>query len=165
MKVFKFGGASVKDAAAFQNLAKIVEAKKEQEPLLVVVSAMGKTTNALEQVFNLAYQQQDFEAELQQSITYHKQVLEQLFEGEKEHPVFQHMEKLFHMLRMAVAAVKPGNYDKQYDQVISFGELLSSVMLHHYLNLQQQQNVWVDCRKYIQTDTTWREGRVNWAWT
>ncbi|WP_018477188.1 aspartate kinase [Pontibacter roseus] len=166
MKVYKFGGASVKDADALRNLAHIVKEYGANQ-LLLVVSAMGKTTNALEQVFDLAYQQQDFAATLGHSQQYHATIVNELF-PEQGHPVYARLEHLFSQLQQQlqlIATQRKGSYDQQYDQVVSYGELLSSVIVHYFLQQQGIANTWVDSRKYIQTDTTWREARVDWAWT
>ncbi|PKV66433.1 aspartate kinase [Pontibacter ramchanderi] len=167
MKVFKFGGASVKDASALQNLSQIVSAQGGNKELLLVVSAMGKTTNALEQVYDLATAGQDFSEALQQSRQYHLAIVHELFPN-REHPVYERLEHLFAQLQQVLQTSKSQlitNHDRGYDQVVSFGELLSSVIVHYFLQEQGIANAWVDSRKYIQTDTTWREARVDWAWT
>ncbi|GGG28365.1 aspartate kinase [Pontibacter amylolyticus] len=167
MKVFKFGGASVKDAGALQNLAQIVSAQGGEKELLLVVSAMGKTTNALEQVYDLAAAGHDFTDALHQSRQYHLAIVHELFPN-REHPVYERLEHLFTQLQQVLQGCKSqpvANYDRGYDQVVSFGELVSSVIVHYFLQDQGIASAWVDSRKYIQTDTTWREARVDWAWT
>lgn len=165
MKVFKFGGASVKDAAAFRNLAHIVQHYGGTSNLLVVVSAMGKTTNALEQVFDLAYHQQDYAMALEQNRQYHLQIVQALF-PDPGHPVYEALEHLFSKLNHTLQHLNRHTpYDQLYDQVVSFGELLASTILHQYLSLQALSNTWVDSRKYIQSDTTWREAKIDWNWT
>lgn len=165
MKVYKFGGASVKDAAAFRNVAHIARTYGGGQQLLLVVSAMGKTTNALEQAMDLAYRQADFEPVIQQSKAYHYEVLKELFPS-PESPARQRIAHLFDALRSTLQHISPSdNYDQSYDQVVSYGELISSALLHHYLQDQGLANTWIDSRKYIQTDTTWREARVDWAST
>ncbi|MBX0333061.1 aspartate kinase [Pontibacter sp. HSC-14F20] len=167
MKVFKFGGASVKDARALQNLAQIVSAQGGKEELLLVVSAMGKTTNALEQVYDLTTAGKDFGDALDQSRQYHLAIVNELFPN-REHPVYGRLEHLFAQLQQVLQASKGQsvtNHDKGYDQVVSFGELLSSVIVHYFMQDQGIANAWVDSRKYIQTDSSWREARVDWAWT
>lgn len=165
MKVFKFGGASIKSAAAFQNLAAIVQEHGGTSRLLIVVSAMGKTTDALEQVYKLAFQNQGYQEALQQIWLYHRQVMAALF-PDAASPVYERLDQLYTSLQRMLQAVSPADsYDKQYDQVVSFGELFASAMLHCYLQQQGLQNTWIDSRKYIQTDSTWREARVDWART
>lgn len=167
MKVFKFGGASVKDASALRNLAQIVATHGGKQEMLLVVSAMGKTTNALEQVYDLAFAEQDFSTALEQSRQYHLSIVNELFSN-REHPVYGRLEHLFAQLLQLLQTYrgKPQtSYDRGYDQVVSFGELMSSVIVHYFLQEEGIANTWIDSRKYIQTDTTWREARVDWAWT
>ncbi|GAB3535215.1 aspartate kinase [Pontibacter brevis] len=165
MKVYKFGGASVKDAGAFRNLANIVKKFGGEQQLLLVVSAMGKTTNALEQVMDQAIKQQDFETVFQQSKAYYNEVLQELFQ-KPDNLVFQSIEELFRLLHNDLQRLNPTeNYDQAYDRIVSYGELLSSTILHHYLLAQGLSNIWIDSRKYIQTDETWREAKVDWPLT
>lgn len=165
MKVFKFGGASVKDAAAFRNLAHIVQQHGGTRHLLIVVSAMGKTTNALEQVFDLAFRQQDYTLALEQSQTYHLQIVQALFPDQNA-PIYEEFEDLFSKLNYSLQHLnRQAPYDQLYDQIVSYGELLASTILHHYLRSQNLSNTWIDSRKYIQTDTTWREAKIDWNWT
>lgn len=165
MKVYKFGGASVKSADAFRNLVHIIMTYGGKQQLLVVVSAMGKTTNALEQVFDLAYSQQDFEPALEQSFGYHMDIVHELF-PEPADGVYEQLEHLFSELRQILQTLhRNTSYDQLYDQVVSYGELLASNILHYFLQSQHLTNTWIDSRKYIQTDTTWREAKVDWAWS
>ncbi|GGK65676.1 aspartate kinase [Rufibacter glacialis] len=165
MLVYKFGGASVKDAAAFRNIFRILSSLPAQEKPVVVVSAMGKTTNALEQVFKLAFQESDYTEAWQQMRQYHQTVVQELF-PEFGHPVHQALEEQFRFLENTLKTIRPQvQYDEQYDQLISGGEILSSLILHHFLSSQGYQNQWLDCRPYLRTDATWREGRVDWEYT
>ncbi|GAB3828901.1 hypothetical protein GCM10028895_43040 [Pontibacter rugosus] len=123
ISVYKFGGASVKSAGAFRNLARIVQKNGGEQRLLLVVSAMGKTTNALEELLNLAYQHQDFEQAYLQLKMYHLEVLHELF-SDHDHPVYQRLNHLFELLHLQLASMLPNdNFDKVYDQTVSFGEL------------------------------------------
>jgi aspartate kinase len=165
ISVYKFGGASVKDAAGFRNSATIVKAHGGTRQLLLVVSAMGKTTNALEVVMDQAYRQQNFEEAYKQCKSYHFEVLQELFPV-PDHPVYERLRQLFANLRDTLQGIHPAdNYDKVYDQVVSYGELFSSAILHHFLQEQELANTWIDSRKYIQTNDTWREARIDWPWT
>ncbi len=165
MKVYKFGGASVKDADAFRNIAKIVKTYGQNKELLIVVSAMGKTTNALEQAFDLAFKKIDFEQNYQACVSYHKEVAKNLF-ADNANPVFIYLEHLFTRLHHTLSTLPTdAPYDKYYDQVVSFGELFSSTILHHFLQEQGLANTWVDSRKYLLTDNAWREGKIDWDWT
>lgn len=162
MKVFKFGGASVKDAAAVRNVGTIVA--QYPGPLLVVVSAMGKTTNALEEAFHLASQHLDFLPALQACQHYHQQIAADLF-PDPHHPVFSTLQGYFKALENFLHQPAPDSYDEQYDQVVSIGEMISSVIVQNYLALLPRPTIWFDCRDCIQTDTSWREARVDWVLT
>ncbi|KAA9340640.1 aspartate kinase [Adhaeribacter soli] len=164
MQIFKFGGASVKDAAAFRNVRFIVQNYSVPGELLIVVSAIGKTTNALETIFSKAHGNLIYEEDLLKLKDYHFSVASELF-SQNENRVFQHLELLFANLQEQLQNLVPDKFDQQYDQIISFGELLASTLLHHYLKTENLPAVWLDCRKYIQTDSTWREGKVDWTWT
>lgn len=132
--------------------------------MLLVVSAMGKTTNALEQVMDLAYQQKDFQQEYTQLKDYHTGVLQELFP--QQHPAHERQEHLLRLLLQDLQSMDPsGEYDQLYDQIVSYGELLSSSILHYFLQEQGLQNKWVDSRKYIRTDSSWREAKVDWVST
>jgi aspartate kinase len=163
MKVFKFGGASVKDAAAVRNVAGILSLYPE--PLLVVVSAMGKTTNALEIIFREALAQKDFETPLHSLKEYHLGVARDLFPEDKKHPLLLDLNAKFEELKKYLWALPGNNYDEEYDQVVSYGEIISSLVIFHFLAAQGYKAVWHDCRTSICTDTNWREARVNWAQT
>lgn len=165
IKVYKFGGASVKSAEAFRNAARIVKTHGGERQLLLVVSAMGKTTNALEQAMDLAYRQQDFEQEYQRIKAYHEEVLTELFPA-TDNPARQRVAQLFEALHSTLQHTSPhASYDMAYDQVVSYGELISSALLHHFLLDQGLANAWVDSREYIKTDSTWREARIDWPLT
>lgn len=158
-KVFKFGGASLRTAEAIRNAAKIV-ALASGEPLLVVASAMGKTTNALEKILSLARAQQPFESEWAALKEYHFSVMRDLFDAND--PVFQSVSDQFE--KISVALQLPGDYDMVYDQVVSMGEVISTIILAAVLSTQQPTE-WVDARKFVRTDSSFREGRVKWAET
>lgn len=160
MKVFKFGGASLKNAAAIQNMASIVKAYADG-PLLVVVSAMGKSTNALESILNAYKKEGDYEAEIQALRSYHFGICDNLFEDTE--PVKKRIEAVLEELTENLQT--PGEYDQVYDQVISLGEVISSVIVSQYLIQQGLSAQWLDARKYIITDTSFREGKVDWKKT
>jgi aspartate kinase len=160
MRVFKFGGASVRHAAAIQKVANIIKGYKSDK-ILAVVSAMGKTTNALERLLSSFQSSEDYHAELQPIKAYHEEVIQQLFPG--GHPVFgliaKEIDSIVPKLNIALPA------DKLYDQVVSTGEILSSIIVAELLKASGLQAEWIDARKYIATDSTWREGKVNWSVT
>jgi len=157
MKVFKFGGASVKSAAAIQNAVRIIQSFAN-EPLLVVVSAMGKTTNALEALLNNYRSKGDWPTLLNPLKTYHYEVAEGLLQDTQ---VLK--DKLNRVFDQLVAEVqKNGDYDQVYDQVISQGEILSSLIVAEALAHAGVNTRWTDARDYITTDSTYREGKINW---
>ena len=167
LQVYKFGGASVKDAAAILNLCRIVRDFGPPGPLLIVVSAMGKTTNALEEIYELAYRGQDYSAQLRNLQQYHDKVVAGLYDAQVgvEHAKLysgrDSFANYFQGLTEALAAVRPDDYDKQYDQIVSFGEVLASRIVAQALGAQL-----IDARQLlIRTDTTWREGQVAWTTT
>src|ERR1700712_4981298 len=160
MLVFKFGGASVKDAGGIINLAKVVK-KYEGNQLLIVVSAMGKTTNALEKLTK-AYIDGDEEAHaiFDELKKYHFEIIEQLFE--QTHPVFDEVANTFVEIDWIIEEEPHDDYDFIYDQIVSVGELVSTRIVSAYLNTTGQKSQWVDVRGYIHTDNTYREGIVQW---
>jgi aspartate kinase len=166
--VYKFGGASVKDAAAILNLRHIVEATAAGRPLLIVVSAMGKTTNALEEIFKLAYAGSDYTAPLARLEAYHQEAAHTLAPQLKpatQTDVQEMLNETFEELSEQLARVgSPASYDEQYDQVVSYGELLASQLTALVLSDLRPAR-WQDCRPLVRTDNNWREGRVNWTLT
>lgn len=157
MKVFKFGGASVKDIRGVENVATILQSFAHL-PLVVVVSAMGKTTNALERILNQFRDHSDHAAELSGLKHFHASIMTGLFPA--NHPVFKMVDVLFDELENKLT--RGGNYDEVYDQVVSYGELISTVIVHQYLTDRQLGSHWMDAREYIFTDNTFREGKVDW---
>jgi aspartate kinase len=166
--VYKFGGASVKDAAAILNLKHVVHTTAQGRPLLIVVSAMGKTTNALEEIFSLAYAGSDYAAPLARLEAYHQEAAHALATHLKpatQTDIQEMLNEAFEELSEQLVGVGgPASYDEQYDQVVSFGELLASQLVALVLN-DARPTRWQDCRPLVRTDTSWREGRVNWTVT
>jgi len=163
MLVFKFGGASVKDADGIFNLAKVVK-NYSADQVLIVVSAMGKTTNALE---NLTRAYVNGSDELQGIFddikTYHYTIIEKLFEP--NHPVFNEVANTFVEIEWLIEDDPHEDYDFVYDQIVSVGELVSTRIVNAYLNKEGIKSQWIDVRGYIHTDNTYREGTVHWAKT
>jgi aspartate kinase len=160
MKVFKFGGASLKHAGGIRNVAAIIRSY-QQSPLLVVVSAMGKTTNALEQILHLAYHGKNASAEIKALLDYHHNIIADLFP--KDHPVYTAIQKTINDLEQSL--LEKAAYDQMYDETVAKGELLSSIIVHHYLESQGLPSLWIDARDYIRTDDSFREGKVDWSLT
>ena len=160
MKVFKFGGASVKDIPGVKNVAFILQSYS-QTPVVVVVSAMGKTTNALERILNQFREGTDYRSELLMLKHFHASIMDKLFGS--GHEAFSRVEELFHELESHLR--KEVGYDQVYDQVVSYGELISTVIVHQYVLSQKLPCSWIDARDYISTDNTFREGKVDWEKT
>ena len=164
MQVFKFGGASVKDANGIKNLVSVLN-KTGHKNTLIVVSAMGKTTNALERVIKHYFDKtSELEAAIQDIKTYHFEILLDLFEN-KNHPAFKKTNLLFDELHGFLKINKSPDYNFVYDQVIGFGELLSTTIISEYLNGIGIKNNWIDVRTQIKTDTYYRRANVNWRET
>ncbi|MCC2545085.1 aspartate kinase [Hymenobacter sp. BT175] len=168
LKVYKFGGASVKDAGSVRNLGRIVREHAQESQLLIVVSAMGKTTNALEELFQLAHAGQDYSTALAALKKFHCDMARELnLDADAPPEAVPHvtfgdvsLARLFEQLGDRLATLVPGEFDRQYDQVVSFGELLATVIVARALAAQ-----WLDCRPLLRTDHTWREGRLDWPTT
>ncbi|RXJ52567.1 aspartate kinase [Gelidibacter gilvus] len=167
MHVFKFGGASVKDALGVKNLERVLR-KVGFENTLIVVSAMGKTTNALETVLdNYFNNKSELQSSLQEVKKYHNAILLDLFDTnhEETHPVFKKVTSLFDELRSFFDRNKSPDYNFVYDQVIGYGELVSTLIVSEYLNVVGIKNKWLDVREYIKTDNYYRRANVNWEAT
>lgn len=164
MKIFKFGGASVKDAEGVKNLAKVLS-RFSNEKLLVVVSAMGKTTNALERLTKAYYfKNDDAFALLQEVKNYHYEILNKLFE-DKKHPIYDEINNTFVEIEWAIEDAPTGNFDFEYDQIVSVGEILSTKIVAAYLSEIGVQTSLLDARDVIKTDNTYREAKINWEQT
>jgi aspartate kinase len=164
IKVFKFGGASVKDADSVRNVAAILKHHAPQK-LTVIVSAMGKTTNALEKVLNAWYESDErLNTYIHDVIQYHQDITSALF-PDKNHPVHFKTDLLFGELEGHLDTPPALNYDFDYDQVVSFGELISTTIISEFLISEGFNCRWFDVRELISTDNFWREGKVNWETT
>ncbi len=164
MKVFKFGGASLKDAEAVKNVIAILNFYKG-EKLVVVVSAMGKVTNMLEELVNAYYYKTtDPGIILEEISAYHFQLMHQLFPA-AGHPVFAEINNCFVEIEWSLEDDMGKGYGFVYDQVVSAGEVLSSKIISAYLNDAGIVNHWLDIRDCIRTDNTYREGIVDWELT
>lgn len=161
MQVFKFGGASVKDADNIKNVTAII-ASQPKAPLLVVVSATGKTTDQLEQVALQFVEEtgKAFEA-LEKVKENHRQLLMGLFE-DPAHPIFDEIANSFVEIEWILEEEPQDSYDYLYDQIVSLGELISSKILAAYAAHAGLAVKWVDARDYIFTDNTYREAIVDW---
>lgn len=159
MKVFKFGGASVKDAASITNLANIV--MDHHAPLIIVVSAMGKTTNALELVAEHYF---NGDKQVNEALTrvenYHGEILSQLFP--EAHEVFPEIDSIFRQLKVRLTQEPSMTFNFEYDQIVTTGEVISTKIIEAFLKYRGMDSHWVDIRKYLRTDDNFREARVDY---
>ncbi|PWH10817.1 aspartate kinase [Bacteroidetes bacterium SCGC AAA795-G10] len=164
MKVFKFGGASVRDAEGVKNLVSVLK-EVGYDKTIVVVSAMGKTTNALEKIlenyFNDSKKTIDGLLQLKQ---YHIKIVKNLF-GNDSFETEETINKIFEELSGFLNTNKSPNYSFVYDQVVSIGELLSSKIVHAFMKFSGLENYWLDSRKCIKTDDYYRAANLNWELT
>ena len=159
MKIFKFGGASVKDADSVKNVLRVLSIQGF-ERCLIVVSAMGKTTNALERVVEFYFNKSDYQQEIAKIKEEHIQIARGLFD--ENHHVFSEIKLFFDDIESFLRRNKSPNYNFVYDQVVTCGEMISSKILSVYLSDNEIGNQWLDARDFIKTDTNYREGVVNW---
>jgi aspartate kinase len=160
MKVFKFGGASVKDAQGVKNLVRVLESAKEQD-LIIVVSAMGKMTNAFESIVHCYFYEP---IELKDSVSfvedYHQKITHELFPN-KSHPAHSNISDIFVDLKQFLRTNKSTDHAFVYDQVVSFGELVSTTIISAYLSEIGIKNNWLDVRTCIVTDANYRDAKVD----
>jgi len=158
MRIFKFGGASIKDAEGVKNLASVLQ-KTGIKDKVVVISAMGKMTNALEKVIEVYFEEDQIDIYYFKS--YHLAILDDLF-ASKSHRVYQQIHNYLNELTSFLKRNKSPNYDYVYDQVISFGELLSTTIVSIYLEDNYINNELLDARNLIKTNQVYRDAKVNW---
>lgn len=164
MRIFKFGGASVKDADGIKNVVEVLR-QVGYENTLLVVSAMGKTTNAMETVVNTYFEDKKaVSGVIHDVLKYHNDILIDLFEHEK-HPIFQRIKILFDEVQGFLIWNKSPKYNFVYDQVIGYGELVSTTILSAYFNEIGIKNNWLDVREFIKTDDNYRDVAINWEKT
>jgi aspartate kinase len=163
VKVYKFGGASVKDAKGIQNVAKILQ-QEGTENCLLVVSAMGKMTNAFEKVVHAyCYQKDELNASIKRIENYHFSIMDDLFES--DHSVYQKVAGFLDELKAFANQPEVSPYDLCYDQIVCFGELISTTIVSDYLLSVGVYNVWNDVRTLVRTDDSYRDARVDWQET
>ena len=164
MQLLKFGGASVRDADGVRNLEKVLQ-HVGTEKTLIVISAMGKTTNALEKVIEHYFNSKhELQSSIQDVKKYHNGILLELFENES-HEVFKVVTALFRELSEFFDRNKSPDYSFVYDQTIGFGELISTTIVSYYLNHKGVKNKWLDVRELIKTNSYYRNAKVEWALT
>lgn len=164
MRVFKFGGASIKDPQAVRNVLHVLQTVG-YENSLIIASAMGKTTNALEDVINAYFKKpEELKNAIQIVKNYHLEIMNELFEN-KNHLVFDKVNVLFGEMEFFLSMNKSPNYNFVYDQIVSYGEIVSTTILSYFFNEQGIETIWIDARNMIKTDTTYRDGMVDWEKT
>ncbi|NCF30776.1 MAG: aspartate kinase [Bacteroidetes bacterium] len=162
MKVFKFGGASVKDAVGVKNIVRVLQHIGFKDTL-IVVSAMGKTTNALEQVVHSFFEnKQQYPQHLQKVKENHHRIIEDLFESENTE-INQKVNILFDGVLSFLNNTDVEEYSLIYDQVVSVGELVSTTIISHYMNKEGMENHWLDARECIKTDAYFRDANLYWT--
>ncbi len=164
MKVFKFGGASVKDAQGVKNVTTVLK-KTGEKDLVVVVSAMGKMTNALEEVVTAHLAKSDtLKDHLLTIETYHYDILKELFPNQ-EHAIYKAVSGLLDQLKGFLVSSKSKNHAFVYDQIVSYGELISTTIVSTFLSEENIKNTWLDVRGCIKTDDNYRDAKVDWEVT
>lgn len=162
MKVFKFGGASVRDADSVKNMSKIIQAHKTDD-LIVVVSAMGKMTNALEELLSLTMEEQKITASLEAIKDFHQTIINDLGISSDE-DLKKDISDIFEQLENGLNEFSSSmGYDYMYDQTVSLGEILSTKIIAAYLNSQDIATSWLDARKVVKTDSLHRQAIVDWG--
>lgn len=162
MKIFKFGGASTKDAENVKNVLSVIGQSSEKD-LVVVVSAMGKMTNALESVVIDYFETGNFDLSLKAVYDFHFNITKELFP--KPHLIYSELDSLFLELEHFLETNKSKNHAFVYDQVVSYGEIISSKIISSYFSENGIGNTWLDVRHCIKTDYNFRDAKVDWDTT
>lgn len=164
MKVYKFGGASVKDAPGVRNLSKIIK-QSPAANLVVVISAMGKMTNAFEKIVDAYfYKSEEVKLQVSQVKIFHEAIAEELFKDSKEQ-VLGEIHAVFEEMELFMAKNLSEDYNYVYDQMVSRAEFLSTIICSNFLREDGLENVWIDVRNCIQTNSDFRRAEVNWQIT
>ncbi len=164
MRVFKFGGASIKDADSIKNVVEVLKQTGHNNTLLVI-SAMGKTTNAMEAIVNAYFEDKSAIAgKITDTVDYHTAVMKDLF-PHPQHRIYKDVKALIDEVNGFLAWNKSPNYNFVYDQVVGYGELIATTIVSAYLQEIGLKNNWLDVRNYIKTDTNYRDATINWEKT
>jgi aspartate kinase len=165
IRVFKFGGASVKEASAVKNVAKIIQLFPNDQ-LAVVISAMGKTTNHLEVIVDALWKKEEsiFLAEIEKISNYHTSILKELIQDESQ-SIYAELNQVLTQLKERYQLALRENYDFEYDQIVSLGEVISTKIVAAYLKELGIASAWMDARRLIKTNNLYREGKVDWEKT
>jgi len=157
--IFKFGGASVKDAESIKNIEKIINSYDEE--LIIVVSAMGKMTRTLHHVAELYFSGKSTDTEFKEIVKFHQSIISQLF-GNKNIEALHKFNELSIGLLVRLGKEPSLTFDYDYDQIVPFGELFSAFIISEYLNSVGVKNKLKDIRKVLKTDSTYRDAKINW---
>ncbi len=159
MKVYKFGGASVKTPQALENVYNIV---KDEKNLVIVVSAIDKTTNHFERLVDFYFKgdNQKF-VEFDSIKKFHFDYVREAF-GNGTEAIYKTLERLFDEIYIRIDGIPTDDYDFEYDSIVSYGELLSTSIFSEYLRHKGKQNRWVDIRRYLVTDSNFRDAKIEW---
>jgi len=160
MLVFKFGGASIKDANSIKNILGIIENYKKNN-LLIIISAMGKTTNNLEKLLENYFYKKNYKEKFNEIKKFHFDIIEQLEVNNKN--IFLEINEIFLLLEENLKILPTKNYDFEYDKIVSFGEILSTKIISIYLNFRNLKNKWIDVREILKTDNSYRNAKINWC--
>lgn len=158
MKIFKFGGASLQNASYINNVANIIR-QYSKEHLVVVVSAMAKTTNELEKVHRSYMMQSNETIQLLDNIiSFHNNILQELFKPTDEVHIAIH--KCFSELKEKLKQSPSKDFDFEYDQIVIYGELISSIIVSHYLRSIGLDVKWIDIRNILKTNSNYRDANI-----
>jgi aspartate kinase len=157
--VFKFGGASVKNADAVRNVGDILK-RYSNRKLVVVISAMGKITNALEELHNARFHKHDPRPVLREIREFHEAIAADLFQNKS---LDEHTQHLFDDLEDRVFQPCSQDFDMEYDQIVCYGELISTSIVNAWLTEQGFSSAWLDARQVVRTDARYRDARVDWT--
>lgn len=164
MKIFKFGGASVKNAKSIKNVVRVLK-NEGLNNKIVVISAMGKMTNAFEKIVNsYCDKKEDLPEKILDVREFHDTILNDLF-PKKSHPIFTTVEQIFAQMSGFMVQNTSKDYNYIYDQIVSNGEFLSTHIVSAYLTEIEIENTWIDVRDYIKTDRSYRDAHVDWEQT
>lgn len=159
IKIYKFGGASIQDAVSIKKLANLLKEIDYEQNIIIVVSAIGKTTNNLEKIVKLLFNKQDTTLQINHVINHHIEICNKLFKP--KHYIFKKIKQHYNSIQQHIYS----NYKFMYDQIVSYGEIISSIILSKYFNSINIENKWLDARKYIKTDKNYTNAKINWIKT
>jgi|TARA_B110000263_G_scaffold249931_1_gene269342 aspartate kinase len=164
LKIFKFGGASVKNADGVRNLLKVLKTV-DYNNTVIIVSAMGKTTNSFEKVVDSYLKKNEYLSDYLFEIeNFHQIIVSNLFDSESSR-ISSLIKNIFKELKIFLSTNKSQEYSFVYDQIVCYGEILSTTIIHNFLISSQINNFWLDARKYIKTDSYYRDSNLNWDLT